>query len=68
MKLTEVKEIAAGRGIKAGRASKSELIRAMQKTEGNDACFDSGRAMECDQTQCLWRGDCDQSEQKRKAG
>ena len=67
MKLTEVKEIAAQRGVKAGRAGKSELIRTMQRVEGNEACFDSGRAMQCDQTACLWRGDCDQSEQKRKA-
>lgn len=58
MKVAEVKSIAAGRGVKAGKMNKGELIRAIQQTEGNEACFDSGKARDCDQAECLWRDDC----------
>ena len=66
MKITEVKEIAAQRGLKPGRANKAELIRNIQSAEGNEMCFDSGRAENCGQQACLWREDCDEPAQKRK--
>ncbi len=59
MKVVEVRAIAAQRGIQAGRKNKEELIRTIQKTEGNDACFNIGKADACGQTECLWRDDCD---------
>ena len=58
MKVTEIKEIASGRGIKAGKMNKAELIRAVQTAEGNNPCFASGEAATCGQDGCLWREDC----------
>jgi hypothetical protein len=58
MKLTEIQKIAKKRGIKIlGKSKKVELIRIIQRAEGNFDCF--GTAMNyCDQLSCLWRKDC----------
>ncbi len=58
MKINDIKEIARQHNIKIGKAKKSELVRSIQKAEGNEECFDSGRATQCGQNACLWRGDC----------
>jgi hypothetical protein len=58
MKLEEIKEIAKQHGIKVGKLKKAELVRAIQVAEKNDACFETGRAAECGQPECLWRDDC----------
>jgi hypothetical protein len=58
MKLDEIKEIARRHNIKPGKSKKSELVRAIQQAEGNDPCFDSGKASQCGQEGCMWRGDC----------
>ncbi|WP_243373285.1 Rho termination factor N-terminal domain-containing protein [Geotalea sp. SG265] len=58
MKVDEVKEIAKEHGIKAGKMNKTDLIKAIQNTEGNDPCFASGKASQCGQESCLWRQDC----------
>lgn len=59
MKLEEIKKIAKLHDIKAGKLKKTELVRAIQAAEGNDTCFESGKASECGQAGCLWRADCD---------
>ena len=59
MKLAEIKEVAARKGVKAGKMTKAELIRAVQTAEGNPACFGSGRAADCGEADCLWREDCE---------
>lgn len=59
MKLDEVKKIAEQHGIKAGKLRKAELIRAIQQSEGNLPCYDSGQAASCGQETCCWRADCD---------
>ena len=58
MRLTEIRKIAKKRGIKTlGKFKKLELIRIIQRAEGNFDCF--GTAMNyCDQLNCLWRKDC----------
>lgn len=58
MNVQEVKEIARKRGVKAGTMKKADLIRAIQREEGNEACYETGRAADCGQQECLWRGDC----------
>lgn len=58
MKINEIKEIARQHDLKTGKASKSKLIRVMQKAEGNTECFNSNSSEECRQLNCLWRGDC----------
>ena len=60
MKLEDIKEIARHRGLKPGKMKKSELIRAIQKDEGNPACFADGSAADCGQAGCLWREDCEE--------
>lgn len=59
MKLDEIKEMARKHGIKTAKVRKSELVRAIQQAEGNEPCFDAGKAAECGQDGCLWRDDCD---------
>jgi hypothetical protein len=59
MTVEEIREIARQRGLKLGRMKKAEMVRAIQKSEGNEECFASGKAAECGQESCLWREDCD---------
>jgi len=59
MKMQEIKEIARQRGVKAGTLKKADLIRAIQRMEGNTDCYGAGKAATCGQDQCLWREDCD---------
>lgn len=58
MKLEQIKEIARQHSIKSGKTKKVELIRAIQKAEGNEPCFDTDKAALCGQKSCLWREDC----------
>ena len=38
--------------------SKTELIKMIQKMEGNFDCFSTAYSGECDQADCCWRNDC----------
>lgn len=58
MKIDEIKAIAKQHQIKVGKATKSDLVRAIQQAEGNYPCFGSNRSLECGQSNCLWREDC----------
>ena len=58
MKLREIKVIAKGKSVKAGNMKKAELIKAIQKAEGNFDCFETAILGECNQPDCLWKGDC----------
>jgi hypothetical protein len=58
MKMQEVRERAKVLGIKnTFGLSKAELIRRIQKAEGNFDCFGTATAY-CDQYQCCFREDC----------
>ncbi len=58
MRLSEVEKKAKGLGIKdTWRLSKKDLIKTIQRTEGNIACFGTSRNY-CDQLVCCWRSDC----------
>lgn len=57
MKIAEIKKKAGKMGIKAGKMGKVELIKSIQKAEGNFDCFGSAGDY-CDQLGCAWRGDC----------
>ncbi|MFW9604556.1 MAG: SAP domain-containing protein [Trichlorobacter sp.] len=59
MKLADVKKIAAEHGIVVGRMRKAEIIRAIQRAEGNEDCYSIGKAAHCCQEECLWRTDCE---------
>ena len=58
MKMQEVRERAKVLGIKnTFGLSKAELIRRIQKAEGNFDCFGTATVY-CDQYQCCFREDC----------
>lgn len=58
MTLNEIKEIARQHNIKAGKKKKSDLVRNIQHAEGNEQCFENGKASFCGQQSCIWRADC----------
>jgi hypothetical protein len=59
MKIREIREIAKKKGVTGGKKmEKTELIRAIQKAEGNNPCFSTKPLDQCDQVNCLWREDC----------
>jgi len=58
MTLKQVKDIAKIKGIKVGNMKKANIIRTIQKTEGNFDCFGTASAGLCDQINCLWKEDC----------
>jgi hypothetical protein len=58
MKIQKIREIARHQGLEAGKAEKIELIKAIQRKEGNFDCFATAHEGVCDQGSCLWRTDC----------
>ncbi|BAV33414.1 SAP domain-containing protein [Sulfuricaulis limicola] len=58
MKIQKIRELARHQGLDPGKADKVELIRAIQRKEGNFDCFATAHAGACDQDACLWRADC----------
>lgn len=58
MKLREIKVIAKAKGIDARNLKKAELIREIQKSEGNFDCFGSAISGFCDRADCVLREDC----------
>ena len=58
MKNKEIQKIAERLGIVPAGLAKDDLIRAIQRAEGNFDCYGSAAEGYCDQEGCLWRGDC----------
>ena len=59
MKLQEIREMARTVGLSSvGKKKKVDLVREIQRHEGNYDCFATAQARQCDQMGCLWRGDC----------
>lgn len=58
MTLKEVKDRAKPYDIKAGKMKKDEIIRAIQRAEGNFDCFGTAVSGNCSQKDCLWQEDC----------
>lgn len=57
MKVDEIKKMAQKMGVTA-MGPKTELIKTIQRTEGNFDCFGTAINGFCDQDKCLWRTDC----------
>ena len=58
MRLAEVEKKARGIGLKdTWKYSKKELIKTIQRKEGNFDCYGSSKGG-CAQTGCCWREDC----------
>ena len=58
MNIKEIKEIAKKNGISSGKMKKDELIRSIQKAEGNFDCFGTAFSGDCSQMDCMWKDDC----------
>ncbi|MBW1979658.1 MAG: Rho termination factor N-terminal domain-containing protein [Deltaproteobacteria bacterium] len=57
MTVKELRVMAQRLGLKPRKLRKAELIKSIQKAEGNFDCF--GTAVDfCDQDNCLFREDC----------
>ncbi len=56
--MKEIRELARDLGLKTGRISKIELVRAIQRQQGHFDCFATAYDEACDQLQCLWREEC----------
>jgi len=57
MKMNELKRMAKGLGIESFGKNKAELIKQIQRQEGNFDCFGSATDY-CDQFDCLFRSSC----------
>lgn len=58
MQMKIIKDIAEKKGVTPGNMSRTELIRAIQRTEGYSDCFATTHVNECNQVNCMWRVDC----------
>ena len=58
MKIQAIRAIAKKIGVKVRSQDKIELIRSIQRAEGNNDCFAMSYVHECNQDNCLWRDDC----------
>jgi len=58
MNMKDIAKIATKLGVKTAKMKKEQLIRAIQKSEGNNECFATGQSQMCGQMNCLWREDC----------
>ncbi|MGA2400143.1 MAG: SAP domain-containing protein [Syntrophobacteraceae bacterium] len=57
MKMNEVRSLAKSLGIISFGKSKLELIREIQRKQGNFDCFGKATSY-CDQLECLFRASC----------
>ena len=60
MRLVEIEKKAKSLGIKdPWKHSKKDLIKTIQRSEGNFDCFGTvRRGSTCNQTACCWQPDC----------
>ncbi len=58
MKIQDIRSIAKKKSVTAGKMNQTDLIRAIQKAEGNNACFATSSVQTCGQMNCMWRADC----------
>jgi hypothetical protein len=57
MTLEQLRALAKKLGIKPSNLRKPELIKSIQRAEGNFDCFGTPKDY-CDQTNCLFLSDC----------
>jgi hypothetical protein len=56
--LKMVKDIAKTKGINSGKMKKAEIIKNIQRAEGNFDCFGTATDGYCDQLGCMWITTC----------
>jgi hypothetical protein len=57
MKMQEIREMAKKMGVKSFGKSKVDLIRSIQRSEGNFDCYGTAKDY-CDQVDCAFRSPC----------
>jgi len=57
MKMDEVRTKAKLFGIKTSQRKKADLVRQIQRAEGNFGCFGTAKGY-CDRVDCCFREDC----------
>jgi len=57
IRMNELRKTAKTLGIKAKNLKKIELVKKIQKAEGNFDCFGTAKSY-CDQDACCFREDC----------
>ena len=58
MRFQEIRKVAKGMDINTYRMKKTDIIRVIQKTEGNIDCYGTARVESCQEQMCLWKNDC----------
>jgi hypothetical protein len=58
MTIQAIRAIAKKLSVKVERQDKIELIKSIQRAEGNKDCFATRYVQECNQLNCLWLEDC----------
>jgi hypothetical protein len=58
MKIQKIRQIAKKKNVNFGNVGKIDLIRAIQRAEGNADCFATKAINDCNELNCLWREDC----------
>ena len=59
IKMNDLRQQVKEMGLKIPfKTTKVDLIRTIQKAEGNFPCFGTAADGVCDQTACCWRTDC----------
>ena len=59
MRISDIEKKARSLGIKdTWKFSKKDLVRLIQRNEGNFDCYGTAVLKMCDQNGCYWRVDC----------
>lgn len=58
MNIQDIRSMAKERGLGTARMGKADMIRAIQRAEGNFDCFGTAGNGFCDQAGCTWMEDC----------
>lgn len=58
MNMHEIRAIAKDHKINASGMAKLDIIRLLQREEGNFDCYATAYEGVCDQVDCAWRKDC----------
>ena len=62
-----IRRMAKSMGINTYQMKKKDVIRAIQKKEGNIDCYGTSRVESCQELNCSWRDDCLSLDQKMKS-
>ena len=58
MKMVDIRNMAKSFGIKHTKMNKVDLIRSIQREEGNVSCYQTNDSVQCSQERCCWRDGC----------